>query len=136
MNKSFHKDIWRSIRNDWKRFLSILVIMILGVGMFTGLHASSMDMYYSANHYFDEQNLFDIRILSTMGLTQEDILALDLLEEIELVEGGYSENVYTNVDEVRKKAEIRSLSKKGLNMPYVMAGTLPEKINEIAVSQK
>lgn len=65
--KVFHRDIWRSIRKEiWKRFLSILIITALGVGMMTGLYAACLDMYYSADQFFDEQNLFDIRILSTL----------------------------------------------------------------------
>ena len=82
MSKALHKDIRRSVKIGWKRFLSILIITALGVGMMTGLYAACQDMYYSADAFFDEQNLFDIRILSTLGLTDEDV------EDVDTIIGG------------------------------------------------
>ncbi|NLB43165.1 MAG: hypothetical protein GX815_13105, partial [Clostridiales bacterium] len=136
MNKSYIKDIIRTIQNEWKRFLSILLITALGVGMMTGLYAATLDMYFSADIYFDQQSLFDIRILSTMGLTQKDVDELALIDGVEAVEGGYFETVHTDVNGVRMSAEMNMLSLEGINKPYLLNGTMPSKAGEIAVTQK
>lgn len=136
MGRSFYKDILRSMKKDWKRFLSILIITALGVGMMTGLFAASMDMYYSANRFFDRQNLFDIRILSTLGLTQEDVDILACIDGIGVVEGGYIETVYTDINGERRNADMTVLSCRGINMPQLLDGTLPRRANEVAVTQK
>lgn len=136
MSQAFHKDIRRSIKIGWKRFLSILIITALGVGMMTGLYAACQDMYYSADRFFDQQNLFDIRILSTLGLEQEDVDALARVDGVEAVAGGYSETVHTDIKGARKSAEMTVLSSKGLNRPRLVAGTMPTQAGEIAVTQK
>ncbi|NLC43456.1 MAG: FtsX-like permease family protein [Clostridiales bacterium] len=136
MSKPYIKDIIRTIRNEWKRFLSILLITALGVGMMTGLYAATLDMYYSADIYFDQQSLFDIRILSTMGLTQKDVDELALIDGVDAVEGGYIETIYTYVTGVRMSADMSILSRDDINMPYLRSGTLPTKSGEIAVTQK
>ncbi len=136
MNKTYGKDISRSITKDWKRFLSIVIITALGVAMLTGLYASCKDMYYSADRFYDKQNLFDIRILSTLGLTQEDVEALSKLNGIDLVEGAYSEAVHTQVEGGRKSVTLSVLSNRGLNNPYVLEGALPSNVKEIAVTEK
>ncbi len=136
MSKAFHKDILRSIKKGWKRFLSIMIITTLGVGMMTGLYAACLDMYYSADYFFDEQNLFDIKILSTLGLTQEDVAVLSRVEGVEAAEGGYIETVHTDIDGARKSADMTVLSRGGINLPRLLAGALPAKTGEIAVTQK
>lgn len=135
MKKAYWKDIWRTITKEKKRFLSIAVIAILGVTMMCGLRASCEDLRYSADQFFDEQNLFDIRILSTLGLTQEDVDALGHLSEVACAEGGYNETVYTKLDGVRKSMDLRTLSEQGMNEPYILEGTLPQRTNEIVVTE-
>lgn len=136
MNTAYQKDIRRSIQKGYKRFLSIFVITALGVAMLTGLHAACLDMHDSADRFFDKQKLFDIRILSTLGLTEEDVEALSQVDGVEMAEGAYSETVHTDVDGICKKAEMTVLGPKGLNSPYLVAGALPARTGEIAVTQK
>lgn len=136
MGKAYWKDIWRTVRNEKKRFISIAVIAALGVTMMCGLRASCIDLRHSADTFFDEQKLFDIRVLSTLGLTDKDIQALGNIEGVSEVEGGYSETVYTLHDEVRKSIEIHVLSEDGFNTPYLLEGKFPEKDNEILVTKK
>ncbi len=135
MKRSYQKDIWRSIQKGWKRFFSILIITALGVAMLTGLYAACLDMYYSADQFFDEQRLFDIRILSTLGLTEEDVDVFLRMDGVEAAEGAYSEAVHTDVNGLRKSADMTVLSAKGLNIPYLLEGALPAKEGEIAVTQ-
>ena len=104
--------------------------------MLTGLKASCVDLRYSADRFFDEQNLFDISIVSTMGLTDEDLEALAHLEMVEDVEGAYSETVFTVVDGKTKQAVITVLSEKGINEPYLLEGEFPLCADEILVTEK
>ena len=134
MKSAFLKDIWRTIANTKKRFICIALIMTLGVTMMCGLRAGCVNLRYSADRFFDEQNLFDIRILSTLGLTNDDVEVLKSLEIIESVEGGYHETVYIQEDRMRKSVEMRTLSDKGMNQPYVLEGRLPRCEDEIAIT--
>ena len=124
------------MKKEWKRFLSILLITALGVGMMTGLYAAGQDMYYSADQFFDRQNLFDIRILSTLGLTAEDVSVLAGVEGVEAAEGGYIETVHTEINGVSKSADMTVLSRSGINAPQLLVGALPTRADELAVTQK
>ncbi|MBO5460797.1 MAG: hypothetical protein J5983_03245 [Ruminococcus sp.] len=135
MGNAYWKDIWRSISKGKKRFISIAVIAALGVTMMCGLRAACEDLRYSADFFFDEQNLFDIQILSTLGLTEEDLEVLDSVDSVELADGGYNETVYTLLDGVRKSIDVRTLSTKGMNQPYLLEGRMPEKANEIVITE-
>ncbi len=116
--------------------MSIMIITALGVGMLTGLYASCLDMYYSADKFYDRQHLFDIRIMSPMGLTEEDVKTVSRVEGVEAVEGAFSRTVETDVDGVGKSAEMKTLSTKGINAPYMLEGVLPSGSGEIAVNRK
>ena len=135
MINAYWKDIWRSIAKGKKRFLSIAMIAVLGVTMMCGLRAACENLRYSADRFFDEQNLFDIQILSTLGFTQEDVEILEALEDISCAQGGYNETAYTFVDEIRKSIEIRTLSEKQLNIPYLLEGEMPQQTNEIVITK-
>ena len=93
--KAYTKDVIKTIVKGWKRFLALALITALGVCMMSGLTAACDDLRYSADKFFDEQNLFDIMIVSTMGLTDEDLEVLARIEGIEDIEGEFSETVFT-----------------------------------------
>ena len=135
MSRAFRKDIRCSIQKGWKRFVSILTITTLGVGMMTGLYVACKDMYYSADIFFDEQNLFDIQILSTLGLTQEDVDILATVDDIEKAEGIYIEAVHTKLGLEQKSADMTVLNQGSINIPLLLSGSLPAKSGEIAVTQ-
>ncbi len=135
MGKAYWKDIWRTVRNEKKRFVSIAVIAALGVTMMCGLRASCVDLRHSADAFFDEQNLFDIRVVSTLGLTDEDLTALSKADGVKEVDAGYSETVYTIQDGVKKSIEIRTLSTKDFNKPYLVDGEFPDQEDEIVIME-
>ncbi|MDD6572993.1 MAG: hypothetical protein PUF12_11480 [Thermoflexaceae bacterium] len=135
MKNAYNKDIWRSIRKGKKRFLSILIITALGVAMFTGLRAACEDLRYTADCFFDEQNLYDICIVSTLGLTEDDVEALEEVEGVEAAEGTYNQNAKTTVLDKSQGVEIKTLGEKSINEPYILSGVLPAGENEIAVTQ-
>ena len=134
--KAYTKDVIKTIAKGWKRFLALALIAALGVCMMSGLTASCDDLRFTADEFFDEQNLFDIMIVSTMGLTDEDIEALSRIEGIEDLEGAYSETVFTHVNGQTKQAAVNVLSQKDINIPYVLEGEMPLRSDEILVTQK
>ena len=133
--KAYYKDIWRAIRNNKRRFFSLMVITILGVTMLTGLRAACRDLRYTADDFYDKQGLFDICVVSTLGLTDGDVEALAGLEKIDSVEGTYSEEVKVWIGEQNKNAEVKVLSEQNINIPYLQQGELPQKQDEIAVTE-
>ena len=135
MKKALNKDILRTIWKEKKRFISIMMITTLGVTVMTGLAAGCRDLRMSADRFYDEQELFDISIQSTLGLTEEDIDALLTLDGVENAEGSFSEIVHTKKGDVNKTAEVKVLKTDGLNVPYVVEGTLPQNADEIVVTK-
>ena len=109
---------------------------MLGATMIVGLRAACLDLRYSADEFFDAQHLFDIRVQSTLGLTQEDVDALADIDGVSVAEGGWSETVYTKVGSGSAKAEVRALSDAGMNEPLVLEGSLPAASDEIAVTKR
>ena len=91
--KALHKDFWMEIRKSKARFISIFVIVTLGVAFFSGIQASSPDMRYSGDAYFDSAKLMNIKVVGTMGLTQEDVEAIKAIDGVEGAEGAYSTDV-------------------------------------------
>lgn len=136
-NMSAHKkDIWRSIWKGKKRFFAIMVITVLGTMMFSGLKAACVDLRHSADHFFDEQKLFDLYIMSTLGLTDEDLEVLSSLEEVEHAEGTYSETVRAIANGNDLSVALKTYYPGGINQPYVVEGHLPEVVNETAIAEK
>ena len=92
--KAIHKDFFREISKSVSRYLSILFIVALGVAFFSGIRATSPDMKMTLDHYLDQTEYMDIRVLSTMGLTEEDVRAVAALEGVEAVEASYTYDAY------------------------------------------
>lgn len=134
--KAYTKDIIKTIVKGMKRFMALAIIAALGVCMMSGLKAACDDLRFSADDFYDEQNLFDIMVVSTMGLTDEDVDALSQIKGIEAVEGAYSETVYTHVLGQTKQATVNVLSQKDINVPYILEGEMPLRADEIVVTQK
>ncbi len=126
----------RTVRGTLKRFIALAVICLLGVTMIVGLRAACLDLRQSADEFFDAQHLFDVRVQSTLGLTDDDVAALAGTEGVERAEGGWTETVYTTVGSGSSKAEVRALSDDGLNEPRVLEGELPTSADEVAVTRR
>ena len=86
LKKTYRKSIARTIRSSLSRFLAIFAIVALGVGFLSGLLASPVDMRYSADDYYDANHMHDLRVVSTLGLTNDDLTAIRALPGIEQVQ--------------------------------------------------
>lgn len=128
--KSFSKDVYKEIINTKKRFLSILIIVLLGVGFFAGIKATSPDMEKTVDKYFDETNTFDIKVMSTLGATDDDIEEIKKIKGIKEVEGAYSEDVLIDSEEIAVK--VHSIS-KNINKVQLLEGKMPESEKECLV---
>ena len=135
MRKASAKDILRTVWKEKKRFISIMMITVLGVTMMTGIEAGCRDLKLSADQFYDSQKLFDISVMSTLGLTEDDVLEIQTMEGVEKAEGSFSEIVHTKNGEVNRTAEIKIYKEGGLNIPYVLEGRLPNQADEIIVSE-
>ena len=135
MHAAFRKDILRTIRGNLKRFVAIVVITILGTAMFSGLKAGCDDLRTAADDFYDSQQLFDMRVLSTLGITQDDVDTLAGIEGVAHAEGGYAETAHVKVAGERASVDVKALSDSGINEPYPVEGELPDSAGEVAVTR-
>ena len=96
MKKALIKDSLVEIRKSFGRFLSILLIVMLGVAFFAGLRAASPDMHNTADAYFDEYELMDIHLISTLGFSQSDLKSIEDNEYVEKAFPSYSSDMLLN----------------------------------------
>lgn len=128
--KALRKEFWMEIRKSKSRFISILLIVALGVAFFSGIQASSPDMRYSGDAYYDESSLMDIKVVGTMGLTSDDVSSIESIDGIESAEGAWSTDVTCGEGQKQKVLHIESINDT-VNKLDVQEGRLPEKSGEI-----
>lgn len=128
--KALRKEFWMEIRRSKSRFISILLIVALGVAFFSGIQASSPDMRYSGDAYYDESSLMDIKVVGTMGLTEDDVETLKNIDGIEAAEGAWSTDVMCGEGQTQKVLHIESVNET-VNRLDVQDGRLPEKEGEL-----
>ena len=123
-------DFIREVRHTYSRFLSILLLSALAVAFLVGLRATAPDMEYTADNYYDSHHLMDGYVMSTMGLTQEDLQALAQADGVDQVEGAWSVDA-TAVDSI---VSMRSMP-EALNLLNVVEGRLPQQVDECVTEQ-
>ena len=117
-----------------KRFISIMLMALLGVGFFAGLVASGPDMRDSLDKFLDDTNTYDINIVSTLGLTNEDVDEIKKIKNTENVHGIYSKDISFKTDDKEFIFKAIEYSEK-INTPILLDGKLPENNNECVVEQ-
>ena len=122
------------IKKTMGRFVSIFFIVALGVAFYSGIRASEPSMRFTADQYFDDSKLMDLKVMGTMGLTKADIKAIGKVSGIEAVEGGYSKDVLCPVGDNEKVVHMLSMQ-KNFNQVSVVEGRLPEKAGECLVDE-
>ena len=128
------KDFIIEIKKTMGRFVSIFFIVALGVAFYSGIRASEPSMRITADQYFDDSELMDLKVMGTMGLTKADIKAIGKVSGIEAVEGGYSKDVLCPVGDNEKVVHMLSMQ-KNFDQVSVVKGRLPEKAGECLVDE-
>ena len=132
---AFIKDMVRMWLHAWKRFISIALISLLGVAVLTGIYAGCRDAFLATDRFFDTQGLHDIQVLSTAGLTDDDIAALRKISGVAKVQGERSQTVTVDLNG-KKTVTMQEIGTNGNDQPYLQSGRMPEKSGEIAVTRK
>lgn len=132
---AFIKDMVRMWLHAWKRFISIALISLLGVAVLTGIYAGCRDAFLATDRFFDTQGLHDIQVLSTVGLTDDDIAALRKISGVAKVQGERSQTVTVDLNG-KKTVTMQEIGTNGIDQPYLQSGRMPEKSGEIAVTRK
>lgn len=132
---AFVKDMVRMWLHAWKRFVSIAMITLLGVAVLTGIYAGCRDAFLATDRFFDTQGLHDIQVLSTAGLTDDDIAALRKVSGVAKVQGERSQTVTVDLNG-KKTVTMQEIGTNGIDQPYLQSGRMPEKSGEIAVTRK
>ena len=138
--KKLRKDTLREIRKSLGRFFSILAIVAIGVAFYAGVKASAPVMKYTADEYFDENNLMDIRVLSTIGLSDDDVEEIRKMEGVLGVYPTHTLDAIVNVNAKDSAVTLMTLpddvsldNEDYMNRPVLTQGRLPEKENECVV---
>ncbi len=130
MNKTFNKNIFRTIKGSLGRYVAIMAIIALGVGFFSGIKVTKPSMVASLNDYYSDTNLFDYRLISTYGFTDDEVGKLSEEEYVLRAEGAYSTDfLYIQEDGVETALKALSVPLE-INTLVVKEGRLPQKGNE------
>lgn len=152
MKSAFSKGVLRSIKDSIGRFLAIAIIAALGTGFFAGLRMTAPDMRLAADDYFDATNLYDIKVMSNLGLSDAELNILSEIEGVDGVMGAWSQDVLAVVDGEQYAMSVRSLPDAARdsdtssgwaaryegedyqNRPILVEGSWPKQPDECVVS--
>ena len=134
MKNKLLKHIFMKIKDNYKRFLSLLCMALLGVGFYAGIQAASPDMLKTLDSFYDKNNVYDIEIVSNLGMTKDDVKELSKIKNTEKVVGSYSKDVYLNLNNKQYVLKLIGLNKE-INNIYIETGRLPQNNNEIVVEK-
>ena len=135
MKSALLKDIFRELRQTRSRFISIMLMVALASMFLCGLRSAAPDMQLTADGYYDRQKLMDFRVVSTLGLVDDDVQALAALDGVACAEGSWSLDAQLPTDSSDLLVKVHALSSQ-VNVPVVTAGRLPEAADECAVEQR
>lgn len=135
MSKSLNKDFGREIKHSISRFISIMLIVVLGVAFYSGIRSSMPAMQLTADAVYDKENLMDIHVIGTLGLTGGDIEAISEIEGVNTAEGSYSTDFLCLANSSEVVTKVISMPQT-VNDIRVKEGIFPEKYNECLVSEE
>ncbi|MBQ8634236.1 MAG: FtsX-like permease family protein [Lachnospiraceae bacterium] len=134
MKRAQRTDLLREMKKSFNRYISILAIMALGVAFYAGVRSSEPDMQLSAKKYFDETNYMDIRVMGTLGMTEDDVKEIGAIGGVALAEGGYQTELFLEAGQRDYQMSVYSLGDV-LNQVRVTEGRVPEAANECFVDR-
>lgn len=135
MKNAMRKDFWREIKHTRSRFFSIMILVALSVAFLSGLKATAPDMKRTGDDYLDSLHLADIQVLSTLGLTDNDITSLRAQDKVEDAEGEYVIDAFASSDSLDAVVKVLSLTGRGINEVLLRDGRMPERADECVVEE-
>lgn len=132
--RAYVKDLLRTLTGSISRFISIVIIVALGVFFFVGIRAASPDMKETVGQYIEAQNIYDIHILANYGFSEDDVKAIEDLDGVKQVDAVYSIDMLCQKDDENLIVTLEQLPSEGeLNQVKLIDGRLPEKDDECLV---
>lgn len=135
MKNAMQKDFWREIQHTRSRFFSIMILVALSVAFLSGLKATAPDMKKTGDDYLDSLHLADIQVLSTLGLTDDDITAIRAQDKVEDAEGEYVIDAFASSASLDAVVKVLSLTGRGINEVLLRDGRMPERADECVVEE-
>lgn len=135
MKNAMQKDFWREIKHTRSRFFSIMILVALSVAFLSGLKATAPDMKRTGDDYLDSLHLADIQVLSTLGLTDDDITSLRAQDKVEDAEGEYVIDAFASSDSLDAVVKVLSLTDRGISDVLLREGRMPERADECVVEE-
>ena len=132
--KALRKDLWAEIRKSRNRFISIFLIVALGVAFFSGVRAAEPDMRRTGDVYFDNYHLMDLRVVSTLGFSEENIEAIKQVEGVKAAEPSYMADVLHETPSSQLVLQFLAASDQ-MNQTSVIEGRMPEKEDECLIDE-
>ena len=136
MPRTYNKNVIRTFRSTRSRFFAIFSIVALGVGFLAGLSATPVDMKESMERYMDDSNFYDLRVVSTLGLTDEDVQALQQVSGVQQVQPAYSADLLVQTGDDSAVARAHSLppdAEDAINQLVLTEGRMPQSPDECLV---
>lgn len=132
MKTKLLKHIFMKIKDNYKRFLSLICMAFLGVGFYVGIQSSSPDMLKTLDNFYDENNVYDISIISNVGLTEDDLLKLSKIKNVELAINIQEKDSYLEIEENNYVVKLIEYNSQ-MNNVHIKEGRLPKNNNEVSV---
>lgn len=126
---------------EWRRFCVLAVIAMLGVAVMTGIYAGCNDMFLATNDMYAKLHAYDLQIVSTLGLTKDDVAALRALPSVSEVEAERSWKATAHATDDAKSSYAMNFvhyveSQKNLNRLHLLKGNMPKNNSEAVVTQR
>ena len=132
MKTKLLKHIFMKIKDNYKRFLSLICMAFLGVSFYAGIQSSSPDMLKTLDNFYDENNVYDISVISNVGLTEDDLLKLSKIKNVELAINIQEKDTYLEIEENNYVVKLIEYNSQ-MNNVYIKEGRLPKNSNEVSV---
>ena len=132
MKTKLLKHIFMKIKDNYKRFLSLICMAFLGVGFYVGIQSSSPDMLKTLDNFYDENNVYDISVISNVGLTEDDLFKLSKIKNVELAINIQEKDTYLEIEENNYVVKLIEYNSQ-MNNVHIKEGRLPKNNNEVSV---
>ena len=129
------KDSLREIKRTYRRFISIILMALLGVAIFVGIGASGDNIAYTVGEYFKKYDIYDLKLSSTLGLTDEDVEVIKKIDGVTNVVGTYEKDIMLEINDSQYVISAMEYN-KNINEVEVLEGSMPSASNEVMIDQK